>query len=396
MEIFAGILGLIIFTGVLWLWSENRKEIKWRYPIILLGIMFAIAFVFTRTSFGVAIGSGIATFFGWLTTAAMNGITFVFNGTVKIGDTGTFLLQTLMPILFFSVLVGLLLKFGIFQQITKWVGKGLSKISGQDELLSFEAPNAFILSQSGIFVSAKEFINNLTERQILAMGLIGNSQISSTILGAYLGMLTPKYVITGTLLNLLVGLFAVNIVFPDNKSLEKENEIDMSFMMKKPEGNIFNVISNYATTGFHTVIAIAVSLMAFLGLIALLNQTFNGIFGTSFEQILGYVFSPIAWLMGSGSDSVQVGQLMATKFMSNEFVGIMNLQQMHLSSKATAIASVGLLSFANLSCIGIIGSAISAVSDKQSKVFFKKGLKVILVSFICSLITGTITGLMVF
>lgn len=396
MEIFAGILGLIVFTGVLWLWSENRKEIKWRYPIILLAIMFAIAFIFTRTSFGIAVGNGIATFFGWLTTAAMSGIEFVFGGTIKIGNVGTFLLQTLMPILFFSVLVGLLLKFGIFQWITKWVGKGLSKISGQDELISFEAPNAFILSQSGIFVSAKEFINNLSERQILAMGLIGNAQISTTILGAYLGMLTPKYVITGVLLNLFVGLFAVNIVFPENKSLVKENEIDMSFMMNKPKGNIFNVISDYATTGFNTVIAIGVSLMAFLGLIALLNQTFNGIFGISFEHVLGYVFSPIAWLMGSGADSIQVGQLMATKFVSNEFVGITNLLGMHLSTKATAIASVGLLSFANLSCIGIIGGAISAVSDRQSKVFYKKGLKVITVSFICSLITGTITGLMMF
>lgn len=396
MEILSGILGLCVFIGILWLWSENRKEIKWKYPIILLAIMLGIAFVFTRTTFGIAVGQGIATFFGWLTTAAMNGIEFVFGGTVKIGETGTFLLQTLMPILFFSVLVGLLLKFGIFQWVTKWIGKGLSKISGQDELISFEAPNAFILSQSGIFVSAKEFIDNLTERQILAMGLIGNAQISSTILGAYLGMLSPKYVITGTLLNLFVGLFAVNIVFPEKKTLEVDNEIDMSFMMKKPEGNIFNVISNYATTGFNTVIAIAVSLMAFLGLIALLNQTFNGAFGISFEQVLGYVFSPVAWLMGAGSDSMQVGQLMATKFVSNEFVGIMNLQQMHLSAKATAIASVGLLSFANLSCIGIIGSAISAVSNKQSKVFFKKGLKVIVVSFICSLITGTITGLMMF
>ena len=397
MNIFSGVIGLLVFIGILYLWSENKKEVKWKYVGTLLVIMLGIAFVFTRTTFGIAVGKGIANFFDFLTKAAQEGIGFVFGGLGNVGEGGVFFLNVLMPILFISVLVGILLKLGVMQFITKWLGKGISKISGTDDLLAYESVNSFVLSQTGIFVSAKEFIDNLTERQIWSMALMGNATISSTIIGAYLQMLTPQYVITATLLNVIVGLLAVNIVFPESKNKENElNNFDMEVAMKKPEGNVFQVISEYASTGFSVVVAIAVSLMAFVGLIGLLNNTFDLFTGMTFTKIMGMVFAPVAWLMGAGSDWINVGQLLATKLLSNEFVAIGSMGGMNLSTHATAIASVAMLSFANLSCIGILYGGIAGVSKKQASVFMKKGFKIILVSFICSLITGTVTGLMVF
>lgn len=397
MEYLAGFLGIIFFTGLLFVWSENKKGIKWKYPAILMGIMFAVAFIFTRTSFGIAVANGVATFFGWITNAAMNGITFVFGDLGNVGGKGAvFFFNVLMPIVLVSVLVGILLKLGVWGKVSSFIGKILSKVSGQDELLSYMSPNAFMLSQTGIFMSAREYIEKLSPRQIWSMALIGNGQISSTIIGSYLGMLTPKYVVTATILNMIVSLFAVNIVFPDDSSLEEENKFDTELLNKKPEGNILQVISDYATTGFQMIIAISVGLMAFLGIIALLNNAFDGAFGITFQEILGKVFSPIAWLMGAGSDSAQVGNLMATKFVANEFASILTMQGMHLTAHSTAIASTSVLSFANLSCIAIISGGIAAVSEKQRKVFLQKGFKIITVSFICSLITGTIVGLMTF
>ncbi len=298
-----------------------------------------------------------------------------------------------MPILFISVLVGLLLKFGLLQFVSKWLGKLISIVSGEDELVSFNSINAFMLSQSGVFVSAKEFIDNLQPRQIYALAVCGVSTISSTIIGAYLQMVDPKYVVTATIMNAFMGLFVINIVFPRNT--QDETEVDMSFINNRPEGNVLQVIGDYATTGFNTVIAIAISLMAFLALIQLLNTICSGLFHIDFQHILGYVFYPIAWIMGCGSESLEVGNLIATKLVSNEFVAIDTMSKMDLSTHAKAIASVSLLSFANLSSIGIVGGAISGVSEKQSDVFYKKGFKVLAVAFMSSLLIGSIVGIFV-
>lgn len=390
---FVGILGIIVFLGILFLMSDNKKQIRWKYPIILLVLSVVLAFIFLNTQFGIAAANGVSAFFTYLTTAAMSGIEFVFGGTIQIGKTTTFFLNTLMPILFISVLVGLLLKFGILQFISKWVGKALSIISGEDDLVAFNSINAFMLSQSGVFVSAKEFIDDLAPRQIYALAICGVSTISSTIIGAYLQMVDPKYVVTATVMNMIMGLLVINIVFP--RDVEGEGEVDMSFIENKPEGNILQVIGDYATTGFNTVVAIGISLMAFLGLIQLLNMICSGLFGINFQEILGYVFYPIAWIMGAGSDSLQVGNLIATKLVSNEFVAISGMADMNLSEHAKAITSVALLSFANLSSIGIVGGAIAGVSNKQSDVYYKKGFKVLFAAFISSLLIGSIVGLFV-
>lgn len=398
MEIFAGILGLAVFTGALWLWSEDRKAVRWKYPAILLGCTALSGFIFTRTSFGIAIAKGIGVFFSWLNEAALNGVSFVFGDLPNVGGKGAvFFFNVLMPIILISLLTGVLLKFGVFQFLVKWIGKGLSKISGQDDLISFQAPNSFILSQTGIFMSCKEFINNLTERQIWSMALIGNATFSTSLVGSYMNMLEPKYVVSAILMNMFIGLFAVNIIFPESKEKELElNTFDTKELQKRPEGNLLQVISDYSMSAFQMIIAIMVGLVGILSLIALLNMTTKGAIGITFQDLLGKVLSPIAYLMGAGSESAMIGNLIGTKFITNEFVSILGLQQMHLSAHATAIASVSVLSFANLSCIAIIGGGISALSKKQGKVFYKKGLKIITVSFICSLITGTLMGLMVF
>lgn len=389
---FIGIIGVVAFIALLSLISEDRKNIRWRYPIILLIILFCCAFVFLNTQFGIAAANGVSTFFNYLTTAALSGIEFVFGGVANKGAT-VFFLNTLMPILFISVLVGLLLKAGILQFISKWLGKGIGYLSGEDELVSFNSINAFMLSQSGVFVSAKEFIDNLNPRQIYALAVCGVSTISSTIIGAYLQMVDPKYVVTATIMNIFMGLLVINLVFPRNPN--DEAEVDMSFIDNRPQGNLLQVIGDYATTGFNTVVAIGISLMAFLALIQLLNMICSGLFGIDFQHILGYVFYPIAWIMGCGNESLEVGNLIATKLVSNEFVAIDTMAKMDLSSHAKAIASVSLLSFANLSSIGIVGGAISGVSEKQSDVFYKKGFKVLLVAFISSLIIGSIVGIFV-
>lgn len=389
---FIGIIGVVILIGILFLLSDNRKNIRWKYPIILLVLAAVCAFIFLNTQFGIAAANGVASFFNYLTTAAMSGVEFVFGNLTNKGQI-TFILNTLMPILFISVLVGLLLKFGILQFISKWLGKALGIISGEDELISFNSINAFMLSQSGVFVSAKEFIDNLNPRQIYAMAICGVSTISSTIIGAYLQMLEPRYVVTATVMNIFMGLFVINIVFP--RDVNNEAEVDMSFIDNKPSGNVLQVIGDYATTGFNTVIAIGISLMAFLALIQLLNMICDGAFGIDFQHILGYVFSPLAWIMGCGNESLEVGNLIATKLVSNEFVSISSMANMDLSNHAKAIASVSMLSFANLSSIGIVGGAISGVSEKQSDVFYKKGFKVLLVAFISSLIAGSIVGIFV-
>ena len=160
--------------------------------------------------------------------------------------------------------------------------------------------------------------------------------------------------------------------------------------------SFFEMLGEYILAGFKVAIIVAAMLIGFIALIAALNALFAAVLGISFQGILGYIFYPVAWVMGvPANEALQVGSIMATKLVSNEFVAMMDLQKIAstLSPRAEGIISVFLVSFANFSSIGIIAGAIKGLNEEQGNVVSRFGLKLVYGSTLVSVLSASIAAL---
>ena len=206
--------------------------------------------------------------------------------------------------------------------IIKWTGWLLNKVAQMGELESYFAISTAVLGQPEVFLTIKEQIPKLSERQLYTICTSAMSAVSAAMLASYMNMLEGRFVVVAVFLNILSALIIACIVNPYNP-VNDENIINT----KKIEEPFFQVLNTYIIDGFKLAITVGAVLIGFVALITFLNNGFNALFGVTFVHLIGYVFSPIALLMGVPyADVVSVGGIMATKLITNEFVAMGLLQ----------------------------------------------------------------------
>ncbi|BDG82182.1 MULTISPECIES: nucleoside permease NupC [Bacillus] len=391
MKYLIGIIGLIVFLGLAWIASSGKKRIKIRPIIVMLILQFILGYILLNTGIGNFLVGGFAQGFSYLLGYAAEGINFVFGGLVN-ADQSTFFMNVLLPIVFISALIGILQKWKILPFIIKYIGLALSKINGMGRLESYNAVASAILGQSEVFISLKKELGLLSQQRLYTLCASAMSTVSMSIVGAYMTMLKPEYVVTALVLNLFGGFIIASIINPyevakDEDMLRVENEEKQSF---------FEVLGEYILDGFKVAVVVAAMLIGFVAIIALINGIFNAVLGISFQDLLGYVFAPFAFLVGiPWNEAVNAGSIMATKMVSNEFVAMTSLSQngFHFSGRTTAIVSVFLVSFANFSSIGIIAGAVKGLNEKQGNVVARFGLKLLYGATLVSFLTAAVVGL---
>ncbi|MCC2929946.1 MULTISPECIES: nucleoside permease NupC [Bacillus] len=391
MKYLIGIIGLIVFLGLAWIASSGKKRIKVRPIIVMLILQFILGYILLNTGIGNFLVGGFAQGFSYLLGYAAEGINFVFGGLVN-ADQSTFFMNVLLPIVFISALIGILQKWKILPFIIKYIGLALSKVNGMGRLESYNAVASAILGQSEVFISLKKELGLLSQQRLYTLCASAMSTVSMSIVGAYMTMLKPEYVVTALVLNLFGGFIIASIINPyevakDEDMLRVENEEKQSF---------FEVLGEYILDGFKVAVVVAAMLIGFVAIIALINGIFNAVLGISFQDLLGYVFAPFAFLVGiPWNEAVNAGSIMATKMVSNEFVAMTSLSQngFHFSGRTTAIVSVFLVSFANFSSIGIIAGAVKGLNEKQGNVVARFGLKLLYGATLVSFLTAAVVGL---
>ena len=309
-----------------------------------------------------------------------------------------FFLKVLCPIVFISALIGILQHIRILPIIIRAIGTVLSKINGMGKLESFNAVSSLILGQSENFIAYKDILGKMSRNRMYTMAATAMSTVSMSIVGAYMTMLEPKYVVAALVLNMFSTFIVLSLINPYRVD-ESEENIQMSNLHEGQ--SFFEMLGEYILAGFKVAIIVAAMLIGFIALIAALNALFatvTGWFGysISFQGILGYIFYPVAWIMGvPANEALQVGSIMATKLVSNEFVAMMDLQKVaaELSPRAVGIISVFLVSFANFSSIGIIAGAIKGLNEEQGNVVSRFGLKLVYGSTLVSVLSASIAAL---
>ncbi|AXU94128.1 NupC/NupG family nucleoside CNT transporter [Erwinia persicina] len=384
-------LALAVVALLALLVSRDRKNIRVRFVIQLLVIEVLLAWFFLTSEAGLGFVKGFSDLFELLLKYAAQGTNFVF-GNMSDKGLAFFWLNVLCPIVFISALIGILQHFRILPIIIRAIGTVLSKINGMGKLESFNAVSSLILGQSENFIAYKDILGKMSERRMYTMAATAMSTVSMSIVGAYMTMLQPKYVVAALVLNMFSTFIVLSLINP----YRVDSEEDLKLGNTHEGQSFFEMLGEYILAGFKVAVIVAAMLIGFIALISAINALFDTIFGISFQGILGYVFYPFAWIMGVPShEALQVASIMATKLVSNEFVAMMDLQKIAgtLSPRGEGILSVFLVSFANFSSIGIVAGAIKGLNEEQGNVVSRFGLKLLYGSTLVSVLSASIAGL---
>ncbi|CDG18399.1 NupC/NupG family nucleoside CNT transporter [Xenorhabdus doucetiae] len=390
-HIFHFFLALVVIGGLAVLASNNRKGIRIRYIVQLLIIELLLAWFFLNSNVGLGIVKGFDALFVQLLSYAAKGTSFVFGGMME-ANLAFFFLNVLCPIIFISALIGILQHIKVLPIIIRAIGTVLSKINGMGKLESFNAVSSLVLGQSENFIAYKNVLGKMSERRMYTMAATAMSTVSMSIVGAYMTMLDAKYVVAALILNMFSTFIILSLINP--YSVESEEDIQMSNLHEGQ--SFFEMLGEYILAGFKVALIVSAMLIGFIALIAGINAIFHLVFGITFQECMGYVFYPFAWIIGIPSDeALKVGSIMATKMVSNEFVAMQSLQEIagQLSEHSKGILSVFLVSFANFSSIGIVAGAIKGLDEKQGNTVARFGLKLLFGSTLVSFLSAAITGL---
>jgi len=386
------LVALVVIFLLAFIVSNNKKGIKFKPIGIMVILQLLFAYFLLNTEVGLVLIRGVSGVFEHLLAYAADGINFVFGGIANKGEA-PFFLNVLMPIVFISVLIGIAQYIRVLPIIIRFLGMVLSKVNGLGKLESFNAVASAVFGQSEVFISVKKQLPYLPEHRLYTLCTSAMSTVSASILGAYMTMIEPKYVITALVLNLFGGFIIANIINPYEVT-EEEDIIDIQDAEKQ---TFFEMLGEYILDGFKVAIIVGAMLIGFVALISMINHLFASIFGISFQMALGYLFAPFAFVIGvPSSEIVDAGTIMATKLLSNEFVAMIDLGKItdSLSSRTVGIISVFLVSFANFSSIGIITGAVKGLNEKKGNLVAKFGLKLLFGATLVSLLTAAITGVM--
>lgn len=391
------IVAILIIFAICWLFSFDRKTVpKYLKKVGFLFILeLLVCFVLLHTTFGTIILKTIAAGFVQLMKYAAVGIEFVFKEPVaKSGTLQAFLFQGLLPMVFICSLIGILKYFGILQFIIRIFGLLFNKLLHLGEVESYTAVSSLILGMTPVYVSLKDILYKLDKRTMYTIGAMTLSTVDLTVIGAYMKMVPPKFVIIGIFLN-MIGVFIITTLINPYTPGEFDLKVKQTDEEKK---GFFDTLLEYTQDGFNVVLSIIPMLLAFISLIALLNGISSWLTGNSLQNWLGIAISPLAYLMGvDWTDATKVGGIMMTKLLTNEFVAMTDLTKISstISTKSLGIISVFLISFSNFASVGMIVAVVSTLNKEMASVLSNNLLKLLLGSFLVSCLSATVVGIFI-
>ncbi|MEC5423753.1 nucleoside transporter C-terminal domain-containing protein [Virgibacillus sp. C22-A2] len=392
MDILLGVLAIVVVLGLAFLMSNDKRNINYKGIGIMLVLQVLTTWFMFTTQIGQAIINGIAAGFNKLIEFGLEGINFVLGG-VEVGEGGVFFFDVLLLIIFFATILSVLTYLKILPSIIKYIGTAISKVTGLPKVESFNAVNSIFFGQSEALIAIRSQFHHLDKNRLYIVSASAMGSVSASIVGAYLQMLPPQYVLVALPLNMFSALMIASVIAPVR--VPKEDHVDVKNVTN--DRSIFEAMGNGALEGGKIALIVAAMLIAFIASLELVNWLIQLAFaGVTLQQILGYALAPIGVLMGiSPSEVIQAGSVMGTKIVTNEFVAMLQFQTMlnDMSVKTVGIVSVFLTSFANFSSIGIIAGTVKGIDSEKAVSVSGFGMKLLVGATLASILSATVVGL---
>ncbi|HEP3760367.1 TPA: NupC/NupG family nucleoside CNT transporter [Streptococcus pyogenes] len=398
MQFIYSIIGILLVLGIVYAISFNRKSVSLSLIGKALIVQFIIALILVRIPLGQQIVSVVSTGVTSVINCGQAGLNFVFGSLADSGaKTGfIFAIQTLGNIVFLSALVSLLYYVGILGFVVKWIGKGVGKIMKSSEVESFVAVANMFLGQTDSPILVSKYLGRMTDSEIMVVLVSGMGSMSVSILGGYIALGIPmEYLLIASTMVPIGSILIAKILLPQTEPVQKIDDIKMD--NKGNNANVIDAIAEGASTGAQMAFSIGASLIAFVGLVSLINMMLSGL-GIRLEQIFSYVFAPFGFLMGFDHKNILLeGNLLGSKLILNEFVSFQQLGHLikSLDYRTALVATISLCGFANLSSLGICVSGIAVLCPEKrstlARLVFRAMIGGITVSMLSAFIVGIVT-----
>lgn len=410
------LVGMAVLLGIAALLSDNRKAINLR----TVGGAFAIQFCLGAFVLYVPVGRdvlyGMSQGVSNVIAYGNDGINFLFGGLTSdkmfevFGGGGfVFALRVLPVIVFFSALISVLYYMGIMQVVINILGGGLQKVLGTSRAESMSATANIFVGQTEAPLLIRPFVPKMTQSELFAVMCGGLASVAGGVLAGYASMGVPlEYLIAASFMAAPGGLLFAKIIKPETEEPIEQLASDAVSADDKP-ANVIDAAAAGASSGMQLALNVGAMLLAFIGLIALLNGLLGGIGGwfgmpqLTLELILGYVFSPLAFLIGVPWEEATIaGSFIGQKLIVNEFVAYLNFApylaegaEVVLTDKTSAIISFALCGFANLSSVAILLGGLGGLAPSRRHDIARFGMKAVAAGTLSNLMSATIAGLFV-
>jgi len=426
-SLWRGVIGMIALIFIAYLFSSNRKAIRWKTVGIGLFAQLLLAIGILKVSFIQNIFGFVGDRFVDVLNFTRAGSEFLLGGMMNVESFGfIFLFQVLPTIIFFSALTSVLFYLGIIQFVVKgmaWILTKFLKVSGAEGLTV--AGNIF-LGQTEAPLLIKAYLDKMTKSEILLVMVAGMATVAGGVLAAYIGFLGgdnpeaqafyARHLLTASVMAAPGAIVIAKILFPQTEKIDNKIEVTQ----EKVGANILDAIANGTTEGLKLAANVGAMLLVFIAFIAMLNGIFSWIgdithlnqwiaqktpYDTfSLEFVLGYAIAPLMWVIGvAKEDMALMGQLLGIKLVASEFVGYIQLAELKNTAnalsltyqKSVIIATYMLCGFANFASIGIQIGGIGSIAPAQRKTLSQFGFKALIGGTIASLLSATIAGMIV-
>ena len=430
---FIGIIGLLVITYLL---SNDRKKINPRVVLGGLGLQFVIVFGVLKIEVVENLFGWVAELFSIALQVSVDASAFVFGPLANFqkmdeifsGQGFVFAFMALPSILFFSALSSLLYYFGILQLIVRgmaWIMSRIMRLSGAESLAA--AANVFV-GQTEAPLIVKPYIEKMTRSEMLALMVGGMATIAGSVFAIYMSMLGGsneesrllfgKFLLCASAMNAPAALLVAKMLIPETMEVDQQLQVNRQEIGRNP----IDALANGTTQGLKLALNVAAMLISFYAFILLINYLLSFIGSFSFftesnlnenlsrategrfdelslQAIFGFLFAPVAWLIGiSSSEILEVGQLIGTKLFATEFFAFADLSTLQangLSERSVYLATFALCGFANFMSIGIQIGGIGALAPTRRTELASLGIKALIGGTMASLLSASIAGLFI-
>ncbi len=405
MVIVQGLIGMaaIILAG--FLLCSDKKHINWRAVGGAFAIQLTLGALVLYFPPGKVALEAIAGVVISMLGYAQAGMDFLFGSFASTDYGFVFALQVLPIIVFFASLIGVLYHLGIMERIVQLIGGFIQLALGTSKAESMAAATNIFIGQSEAPIAIKPFLSKMNRSEMFAVMVGGMATVSGSVLGGYAAAgVEMQYLIAASFMAAPAGLMMAKLIKPEVELVNSDAAQVHEDIMEHRAVNVIDAAAQGALQGMQLAFAIGALLLAFIGLIAMMNGIvgwFGGLFGIeglTLQQILGYLFQPVAWLIGVPWDETrQVGSLLGQKFMLNEFIAYLDFVANHqnLSPRTQAIVTFALCGFACLSSIAIVVGGIGVLVPERREEMSQLGLLAVVAATLANLMSATIAGIMI-
>jgi CNT family concentrative nucleoside transporter len=407
---FTGLLGLLVFLGLAYALSTNRRAIRWKTVIWGLGLQVLFAFAVIDWNYGQIILSKVSGVITGLLghSADGSGLVFGYLG-IPSNPLSVFAFAVLPTIIFVSAFFAMLYHIGLMQQIIKVVAWIMQFTMGTSGAESTNVAASIFMGQTEAPLTIRPFLSGATRSELMTIMTSGMAHVSGGIMAAYILFgINAKDLLSAVIMTAPGTILVAKMLVPETEVPATMGIVTMPPSEEHKNENLIGAIARGTIDGGQLAFNVAIMLLAFVALVGLFNAIMLGIsnfawahghvpFPHSLNNVLGVVGAPIAWLIGiPWHEARTIGNLLGTRTIINEFLAFAELGKIKatLSPRTFSIATFALCGFANVGSIGMQIGGIGALVPNRRNDLAQLGLRAMLAGTMANLMSASIVSML--